>query len=302
MGLDAAVVAGQRRNASAALSLIAYVNGDFKPLEHATVHIEDRGFQFADGIYEVVACYNGRFFELQPHLERLERSCQAIELLLPMPLAELASLIQETYRRNLLDDAMIYVQITRGVAPRVHVPAADLTPSLIITARPLPEVEDEKLLYGVAAITLPDIRWRRCDIKSIALLASVMGKHEAVHHGAAEAFWLDEAGCVLEGCSTNAFAVIDGVLVTQPLSERILGGITRDLVLHLAREDGMDVRERPWRLDESGLSECMMSSTTNGILSVVRVDGHDIGGGKPGAVASHLRALLLARIAAATKA
>lgn len=284
------------------MSLIAYVNGVFTPLEEAKVHIEDRGFQFADGVYEVVACYNGRFFELDAHLKRLARSCKAIDLPLPAPLARLKAIVAETYKRNAIADAIVYIQITRGIAPRMHVPTAEIVPTMIVTVRPLPAVEEEKLLFGVAAITLGDIRWRRCDIKSIALLASVMGKHEAVRQGAAEGIWLDEDGRVLEGCSTNIFAVIDGVLVTHPLGERILGGITRDLLLRLAREDGMRVCERPWRLDEAGLNECMLSSTTNGVISVVKVDGKEIGDGMPGPVAGRLRKLLLARIKADTEA
>ncbi len=284
------------------MSLIAYVNGGFVPLEKAYVHIEDRGFQFADGVYEVIACYNGQFLELKAHLERLVRSCQAIRVPLPATQDELESLIRETYTRNKLDDAMLYVQVTRGVAPRIHAPAKELRPSLIITARELPAPDDEKLLNGASAITLSDIRWQRCDIKSIALLASVMGKQEAMSRGAYEAFWLAEDGHVLEGSSTNAFAVINDVLVTHPLDCHVLGGITRDIVLRIAAANDIEVCERPWKLDEQGLSECMISSTTHAVLPIVRIDDKPIGDGAPGPVTGRLRKLVLAEISVLTSA
>ncbi len=282
------------------MSLTAWVNGDFLPLEKAYVHVEDRGFQFADGVYEVIACYGGHFLELEAHLQRLQRSCDAIHLPLPRPLDSLASLIRETYARNRLEDAMLYVQVTRGTAPRAHAPIGDISPTLVITARPLPAPDDEKLLYGVAAITLDDIRWQRCDIKSIALLASVMGKQEAAHRGAYEALWLDKEGHVLEGSSTNVLAVIGDVLVTHPLDCHVLGGITRDITLRIARANDIAVQERPWRLDETGLSECMVSSTTNALLPVVRIDDRTIGTGAPGPMTQRLRRLVLAEIVGLT--
>jgi len=275
------------------MSLIAYVNGEFVPLEQAVVHIEDRGFQFADGVYEVIACLGGRFLDLAPHLARLQRSCDAIELPLPCPLSELEALIRETHARNPFADAMLYVQITRGRAPRSHVIPEDVQPSLIITARELPRPADEKITRGFRGITLADIRWKRCDIKSIALLASVIGKQEAKRRGADEAFWLDDEGHVLEGCSTNIFAVIDGVLVTHPPDHQILGGITRDMAIRVARSNDIHVEERPWKLSETKLSECMMSSTTNAILPVCFMNNEPVGQGEPGVVCLQLRRLML---------
>ncbi len=274
--------------------LTAWVNGRFLPLDEATVHIEDRGFQFADGVYEVIACFGGLFLDLEAHLDRLERSCAAIDIRLPCSRAKLTELIRQTYAKNPFSDAMIYVQITRGAAPRSHLADADLTPTIVITSRRLPMPEPAQIRAGVSAITLPDIRWQRCDIKSIALLASVIGKQEAASRGAAEAFWLDEEGHLLEGCATNCFAAINGVLVTHPLDRRVLGGITRDMVLRIARADGIAVEELPWRPDEAGLSELMMSSTTNAIMPVCRLDGREIGDGRPGPIATRLRALMLA--------
>ncbi len=280
------------------MTLTAWVNGQFLPLEEATVHIEDRGFQFADGVYEVIACFGGTFLDVKAHLQRLEQSCQAIDVVLPLSLNELQSLIEQTYQRNPYSDAMLYIQITRGAAPRSHLVKNRLTPTIVITSRELPIPTDEKLSEGVNAITLTDIRWKRCDIKSIALLASVMGKQEANRRGADETFWLDEHEHVLEGCATNCFAVIDGKLVTHPLDHQVLGGITRNMALQVAREQHIVVEERRWKLNESGLSECMMSSTTNAIMPVCHINDDSIGDGKPGPIAILLRKEILNRFEA----
>jgi len=273
--------------------LIAWVNGRFTPLAQASVHIEDRGFQFADGVYEVIACFAGNFLDLDEHLERLANSCRAIELALPVPLSELAALIRETYQRNSFDHAMMYVQITRGVAPRAHHIPAGISPTLVITARQLPQASDGKISTGASAITIEDIRWKRCDIKSISLLASVLGKLEADRRKVDETFWLDEAGHVLEGCATNCFSVINGSLITHPLDHRVLEGITRKMALRLARANGLEVVERPWKLSESGLSEVFMTSTTNAAVPVCRINGESIADGKPGPITMHVRQWLL---------
>ncbi len=278
--------------------LTAYVNGSFLPLDEAKIHIEDRGFQFADGVYEVIACLGGKFLDIKPHLKRLEHSCQAIQMKLPYPADRLESLIQQLYQKNPFEDAMIYMQITRGVAPRSHTINAPMKPSLVMTVRELPAPSEEKLADGASAITIRDFRWGRCDIKSIALLASVMGKQEAARHGVDESFWLDDDHHLLEGCATNVFAIIDGTLVTHPLDHQILGGIMRDMVLRTARSENIPVQERPWRLDEEHLSECMMSSTTNALLPVCHIDQKTIGHGKPGPVAKHLRTLMLKKLEA----
>ena len=273
--------------------LIAYVNGTFLPLDDASIHIEDRGFQFADGVYEVIACLGGNFLDIKPHLQRLESSCQAIRIPLPCSLSELGSLVQQTYEKNPFTNAMAYIQVTRGVAPRSHQVSESMTPSLIITVRDLPMPSDEKLAEGASAITLKDFRWGRCDIKSIALLASVMGKQEAAANCVDEAFWLDSEGHLLEGCSTNVFALIEGRLITHPLGHHILGGIMRKMVIRVAEKAAVKVEQRPWKLSESGLTECMMSSTTNALLPVCRIDGEPVGRGNPGPVAGKLRAMII---------
>jgi len=279
-------------------NLTAYVNGCFLPLDDATIHIEDRGFQFADGVYEVIACLGGNFLDLKPHLQRLEHSCMAIRIPLPSPLSELESLVQQSYEKNPFSNAMIYIQVTRGVAPRSHHVSESMTPTLIITVRELPIPSPKQLNEGASAITLKDFRWGRCDIKSIALLASVMGKQEAAAHGVDETFWLDLDGYILEGCSTNVFALINGNIVTHPLCHRILGGITRSMVIRIAEQSGIIVEERPWKLSETGLTECMMSSTTNALLPVCRVDEQAIGNGSPGPIANQIRSLIIAKLQA----
>lgn len=278
------------------MSLTAYVNGVFTPLNKAMVSVEDRGFQFADGVYEVAICLGGNFFLLKEHLQRLEKSCQAIQLHLPVTISELDSLVRETYHKNTLAEALIYIQVTRGSAPRSHGFPLHPEPSLIITVRQLPKPDEKKCRLGATAITLADIRWRRGDIKSISLLASVMGKQEANNRGVDETFWLDHKGYVLEGCSTNVFAVIGDILVTHPLDTQILGGITRNLILNLAKRNEIKVEERPWRLAEQGISECLMSSSSNAILSVTAIDGKAIGTGKVGPVGKKLRALIIAQM------
>ncbi len=277
-------------------ALVAYVNNRFVPLEEATVHIEDRGFQFADGVYEVVACFGGTFLDLAPHLDRLQRSLDAVAIAMPCPRPELEALLQQAYARNPFQDAMVYIQVTRGRAARAHLLHEEIAPTLVITVRQLPQPSDAKLAQGAVGITLRDIRWKRCDIKSIALLASVMGKLEAKRAGADEAFWTDAHGHLLEGCATNILAVIDGVLVTHPLDHQVLGGITRHMALQIAAELGIAVEARPWRLDEPGLSECMLTSTTNAVLPVCRLDGRPIGDGRPGAVTLRLRARMVERL------
>jgi D-alanine transaminase len=275
------------------MPLTAWVNSRFVPLDEATVHIEDRGFQFADGVYEVIACFGGTFLDLDAHLKRLQRSCDAIAITLPRPLNELESLIQQIYKLNPFDHAMIYVQITRGVAPRSHLVKERLKPTLVITVRELPEPTEEKLAHGASGITRPDLRWKRCDIKSIALLASVLGKQEAESHGVDETFWLDEQGHLLEGCATNCFAIIDQKLVTHPLDHQVLGGITRAMLLRLARRQGLVIEERAWKLSEAGLTECMMTSTTNAVMPVCRMNGKAIGNGVSGPVTMQLRQWML---------
>lgn len=261
------------------------------PLENARVNVEDRGFQFSDSIYEVIACYDGVFLDLAAHLKRLAASCAAIYLPLPCSIDRMEALIRETYKRNHVIHASIYIQISRGTAPRsLNIPDG-IDPTLIITCRELPFPPELAPVFS--AITLQDFRWARCDIKSTALIASVMGRHQAVQNGADEAFWSDDKGHVLEGTASNVLAIIDDTLVTHPLDEHVLGGITREMTIQIARETGIHVAERPWRLSEPKLSECMLTSTLYAIAPVCRVDGQRIGTGAPGAATLHLRKCMI---------
>lgn len=183
---------------------------------------------------------------------------------------------------------------SRAAGLRAHTPDRELTPTLVITVRQLPVPGRDKIVHGASGITLADIRWKRCDIKSIALLASVLGRQEAARRGVDEAFWLDEQGHLLEGCTTNCFAVINGKLVTHPLDHQVLDGITRAMLLRLARQHGLPVEERAWRLSEAGLSECLMTSTTNAVVPVCRMDGEPVAHGLPGPVTTKLRQWMLA--------
>lgn len=275
------------------MTLTAWVNGRFLPLAEACVNVEDRGFQFADGVYEVLVCFGGVFVDLEAHLSRLQHSCDALAIPFPLPAEEMKAVLHEAYSRNPFDHAMGYIQITRGVAPRAHRIDTMLKPTLVITVRELPEPSAQQVEQGATAITRPDIRWKHCDIKSIALLASVMGKQEAALLGADECFWRDEQGSILEGCSSNALAVINGSLVTHPLDHQVLGGIARSMILRLAAAHGIPVEERVWQLNESGLSECMMCSTTEAVMPVCHIDGHAIYDGRPGAVSMMLRQAML---------
>ncbi|MDX8394682.1 MAG: aminotransferase class IV [Mariprofundales bacterium] len=272
---------------------IAWINGQFLPIEKATVSIEDRGFQFADGVYDVIACHDGRYVALLAHIQRLRRSCAAIDIKLPHNDDWWQSLCHEAYKRADLKKAMIYLQVTRGTAKRIHAPVKNMQPTLILTVRDLPQPTEDIIINGISCITMPDFRWQRGDIKSIALLASVMGKKHATQQQAYEGFWVNKSGYVLEGCSTNILAVINDVIVTHPNDKSILPGITRALAIKEAIKQGLEVKERPWRLDEQGLTECLLTTTTSVLLPIIRMNDQDIANGKPGEIVKQLRPLML---------
>jgi D-alanine transaminase len=274
------------------LSRIAYVNGRYVPHRHAAVHIEDRGYQFADGVYEVVAISNGGFVDLAPHLERLERSLRELAIAVPMTRAALTQVMTEVVRRNEVVDGIIYLQMTRAVAPRDHAFPARCRTQIVMTARrskPQPAaIADE----GVKVITTPDIRWERCDIKSIALLPNILAKQAARQAGAFEAWFIDDAGLVTEGSSTNAWIVTkDGELVTRPISNAILAGVTRRSVNAIAAEEGLRVVERPFTVAEAKAArEVFITSTTALVMPVTRIDDHVVANGRSGSVTRRLRA------------
>jgi D-alanine transaminase len=275
------------------MARIAYVNGRYRPLAGEAVAIEDRGYQFADGVYEVIKVLGGRARDLDRHLDRLQRSLSALAISPPMSRAALSSVLAEILQRNRLRDALLYIQVTRGTAPRNHVYPRQTRPSLVVTARrpsfPSPREREE----GVGVITMPDLRWGRCDIKSISLLANVMARQQAAAAGCREAWLIDQAGFVTEGSASNAYIVDhDGCLVTHPLSERILGGVTRSVILELARADGIPVVERPFSLAEAQAArEAALSSTSSMLLPVTAIDDRSVGNGHPGTVVRRLLTL-----------
>ena len=275
------------------MARIAYVNGCYRPLQNATVAAEDRGYQFADGVYEVIKVLGGRPCDLERHLDRLERSLAALEIAPPMTRRALESVLFETLRRNRLADALLYLQITRGTAPRNHLFPKRARPSLVITARRPVFPGEREREEGVGVITRPDLRWGRCDIKSISLLPNVLARQSAAAAGCREAWLIDREGMVTEGSASNAYIVdASGGLVTHPLSERILGGVTRSVILELARRDGIEVVERPFFLDEAhGAREAALSSTSSWLLPVTAIDGRPVSNGMPGHVVRRLMAL-----------
>lgn len=274
------------------MARFAYVNGRYVPHTEAAVHVEDRGFQFADGVYEVVTVLDGRFADLAGHMERLGRSLAELRMDWPAAPRVVERILKELARRNGLVNGSIYLQITRGVAPRDFKFPANAKPTLVMTAKRVTAfAKPEQLERGVAVITVPDIRWGRRDIKTVGLLAPVLAKQQAAESGAYEAWLVDPDGTVTEGSSSNAWIVTrGGTLVTRPPSHTILNGITRLSLLRLAAERGISIEERPFTVEEAlSAREAFVSSAGTFALPVTRIDGRPVGDGKPGAVTMALR-------------
>jgi len=275
------------------MSRIAYVNGRYRPLGTAAVPVEDRGYQFADGVYEVCEVRAGRLVDERLHLARLKRSLDELRIGTPMSFAALGIVLREVVARNRIGDGVVYVQVTRGVARRDHAfPAPSVPPSLVVTARALNRARNEALAQkGIAVVGVPDNRWERVDIKTIALLPNVLARQAAVEQGAREAWFVAADGTVTEGASANAWIVTaDGVVVTRPADRGILRGITRTVLLQAIKAEGLTVEERTFTLDEAyAAREAFQTSATQIVMPVVRIDGRVIGGGKPGPVATALR-------------
>ncbi|MEJ5233026.1 MAG: D-amino-acid transaminase [Geminicoccaceae bacterium] len=274
------------------MARIAYVDGRFVPISTPAIAIEDRGLQFAHGVYEVIKAVGGRLLDLDRHLDRLERSLAAIDCPPPTSRAALVLLLEELLRRNRLAEAVLYLQVSRGTAPRNHVWADGLEPNLVVTVRPARFPTPSEQREGVRVLTLPDERWARCDVKSIALLPNVLAKQKAAAAGCREAWLVDPDGVVTEGASSNAWIVDrEGVLRTHPLGPAILGGVTRDVVLELARAEGIAVAERPFTLEEVRTArEAFLTSTTSLVLPVTEIDGRPVANGRPGETTRRLAA------------
>ncbi|MFM2042196.1 MAG: hypothetical protein RLY86_772 [Pseudomonadota bacterium] len=275
---------------------IAYVDGRYVLHGEAAVSIEDRGFQFADGVYEVITLVGGRLADEAGHLERLDRSLRELRIPRPVGDATLRQILRRLITLNRVRDAIPYIQITRGPAPRDFKFPARPAPTLVVTCRRTRFLPRRLVEEGVPVVTMPDIRWLRRDIKSVSLLPQVLGKQCAVEAGGHEGWMLDPDGTVTEGCSSNAWIVTaDGVLVTRPASNLILNGITRLTLLRLARAEGIVVEERPFSLEEAfAAREAFLSAATAFVLPVTRIDGRPVGDGRPGPVAQRLRTAYLA--------
>jgi len=269
---------------------IAFVNDVFMPLSEARVSVEDRGFQFGDGVYELLRVYAGVPFHLTDHLERLEQSARALGIPLPYPRDRWAAVIAEAVSRSGFSDAKVYIQVTRGVAPRDHVPAGPMAPTVVVTVRAMAPPAPGLYAAGADVVTVADIRWARCNIKSIGLLANVLAKQQAREMGAVEALFIRD-GYVLEGATSNVMTVKDRCLVTPPEGPLLLPGVTRKVVLGLAREAGVAVKEQAVTEAELHASdEVFLTGTTIEVLPVARVNGRSIGAGSPGPVTRLLMA------------
>jgi D-alanine transaminase len=269
---------------------VAFINGAFVPLAEAKVSIEDRGFQFGDGVYEVIRTYKGRPFSLDAHLARLDRSAAALELTQPYSRAEWTRHVLEGVKRAAYPEAKIYIQITRGVAPRDHAYSDDATPTAVMTVREFHSLDRSVQATGVEAMTTEDIRWGRCDIKSVNLLANVLARQQVKQARVFEAILVNE-GLVTEGAVSNVMVVQGGTVVTAPEGPRILSGVTRAVVLDLALKGGLPIQERfVSQADLYQADEVFLTGTTVEVLAVIRIDGKIIGDGRPGPITQRLAA------------
>jgi len=269
----------------------AYVNGRYVDHLAAQVHIEDRGYQLADGVYEVVGVRDGRLIDEAPHLDRLDRSLKELRIDWPVSRSTVSFVIRELMRRNRLRDGLVYMQVTRGVARRDHAfPTSPVKPAIVLTTKNTKRLDIEPGA-GVAVKSHPDIRWERCDIKTVALLPNVLAKQAARESGAYEAWLIDGQGQITEGASTNAWIVTpEGELVTRQTDNGILAGITRHTLKALASKLQLKLVERPFTLAEAKrANEAFITSATSFVTPVVKIDGEKVGDGKPGPAARRLR-------------
>lgn len=273
------------------MSHIAYVNGRYVPQKQARVHIEDRGYQFADGVYEVICIWNGVPADYAGHLKRLNRSLGELRMASPMSDGALTFIAREMVRRNRVDQGTVYIQVSRGVAPRAHAfPAAGVKPSVVMTAKHGAGPAESVAAQGVKVVAVEDQRWGRCDIKTVGLLANALAKQAAAEGKAFEAL-LHRRGTVTEASASNAWLVTkDQILVTHPVDNAILAGVTRGTVLKMAREAGYRVEERPFTLDETkAAKEVFLTGTTTFVMPVISIDERPVANGAPGTVALDLR-------------
>jgi D-alanine transaminase len=275
------------------MSRIAYVSGRYLPQSVASVPIEDRGYQFADGVYEVIAVHRGKLLDRELHLKRLERSLAELRIAKPVGDRVLLTILERVVRLNRVSNGIVYLQITRGVSRRDHAfPPAGTKPSIVVTARNLDLANAEKLAAeGVAVISVPENRWERVDIKSVSLLPNVLAKQTAREHGAREAWFVDKQGFVTEGSSSNAWIVTkNNTVVTRHVDHAILKGITRTVVLDIIAAQGLKLDVRPFTMDEAyQAKEAFITSASQTVMPVVKIDGRPVGNGAPGLFSTALR-------------
>ena len=274
------------------MSRVAYVNGRYLPHGGAMVHIEDRGYQFSDGVYEVCEVRGGRLVDERRHVARLVRSLTELRIRLPMSIAALGVVLHETIQRNRVRDGIVYLQVTRGVARRDHAfPASGVAPAIVVTARNLDVAGNEIAAEeGIAAITVPENRWDRVDIKAVALLPNVLAKQAARERGAKESWFVDRDGFITEGSSTNAWIVVGNTVVTRPADQGILRGITRTVLIDVIKAEGLTLDERPFTVAEAlAAREAFSTAASLLVMPIVRLNDQPIGNGAPGLVASALR-------------
>jgi D-alanine transaminase len=282
---------------------IAYVNGHFVPHGEAVVHIEDRGYQLADAVYEVWALFGGKLSDAEGHFTRLERSLGELSIAMPMSRRALTLVLKEAVRRNRVREGLLYLQVSRGVAPRDHAfPTISVRPAVVITVKAIDRAQSEaKAAKGITVVTTPENRWGRCDIKTVGLLPNALAKQKAREAGAGEAWFVDELGFVTEGSSSNAWILdADGRLRTRDTNANILRGVTRYTLLDVLAAEGLPVDERPFTPEDAKAArEAFITGAGSLVLPVTAVDGHPVGDGKVGPVAMKLRRLYIERAQAA---
>ena len=270
---------------------IGYLNGQFIPLEQMQVSVEDRGYQFGDGVYEVIRSYQGIPFRMEEHLDRLDRSAREIKISIPLTRPEWVAAIYDGIQRSGYKNCKVYIQVTRGTAPREHQFSASLVPTVMMTIREMSELPQNFYTQGVQVIKLPDIRWGRCDIKSLNLLPNVLAKQKAAEVGAFEAIFVRD-GVVTEGASCNVMIVKDGKILTPELNQHVLPGVTLRELMRLAKENGHEVHEQKISSQELDMADeiCLVGTTIH-VLSVTQVDQHIITNGRPGPITRSLAML-----------
>lgn len=275
------------------MSRIAYVNGQYRDMRNASVNVEDRGYQFSDGVYEVCEIRGGKVVDLPRHMTRLQRSLRELRIDMPMPLAALEVVIHETVRRNRVTYGIVYLQMTRGVARRDHAfPLKPVKPAVVITARGLNfQKNQDTAARGIGVITIPENRWPRVDIKSVSLLPNVLAKQQARENDAYEAWFVDGEGHVTEGASSNAWIVTkDGRVITRSAESGILAGVTRAVLKNVLASLQIKLEERPFTPAEAyDAVEAFVTASSQIVMPVVRIDGRPVGAGKPGPISLRLR-------------